>query len=720
MKKKFLVGTLLSGFILGSFVLPTVSSAAEVLESESEKKKKSKHGHQGSLKMDSAIFKDLHFVGPKHLENVGQTRHDTIQFMGLRKTVTQLITTHVGQRVTIKDYEKYIPKGYEVDTSRTYSFVAQDKPWPETFMVYLKKSVQTELTAKINFEADFGKVPATEVSGKSGTTINLEKYVPAGYSLATGQDKEFVLSEKTKSLTVKIVAEKHYDSIQFFGTGGFYSVAKRVGEKITLADYQKFIPKGFVIDKSIQYEFVSGNRGQNFIVYLKTMAKISNTVNFVDEHGKLLGTKTVSGYDGEKVKLVDTDEYKITGSHTYTISEKQTVAEIKATPAKIEKEIKYVTDDGVEFEGFNAIFDVNGQLVIDQAKIPAGYEIEYGYEPILNDGKKVITVKLFKTHKNTVQFVTPHGEIVGTTEIAGRSNHEVIVTPPSGFEYLDSSYKIFNILSDNTTQKVIVTSLENLVVPDDSTSVEAPTENVDNSETTVSNENEADQPILEEVRPPEIISSSEGAGNSQTLPTEKEPEPVDTQTDNVDLGNVEQIEKPTPDTGSNNVETAPNVSGPEVQTPEPNPIEPGDFIEGTNPEIDENNPQLTEISGQIITHGMGDRTQLYDQNGQLIDEYLAPHSDWKVDQRAIINGEIHYRVSTNGWLKASESLRYDPVSQIVTTGDKVVTVYDSQGNATKRSLAANTSWKADKVATINGKTFYRVSINEWIAADELN
>jgi hypothetical protein len=319
-----------------------------------------------------------------------------------------------------------------------------------------------------------------------------------------------------------------------------------------------------------------------------------------------------------------------------------------------------------------------------------------------------------------VQFVTPHGEFVGTTEIAGRSNHEVIVTPPSGFEYLDSSYKIFNILSDNTTQKVIVTSLENLVVPDDSTSVEVPTENVDNSESAVSNENEADQPILEEVRPPEIISGSEAAGNSQTLPTEKEPDPVDTQTDNVDLGNVEQIEKPTPDTGSNNVETAPNVSEPEVQTPEPNPIEPGDFIEGTNPEIDENNPQLTEISGQIITHGIGDRTQLYDQNGQLIDEYLAPHSDWKVDQRAIINGEIHYRVSTNGWLKASESLRYDPVSQIVTTGDKVVTVYDSQGNATKRSLAANTSWKADKVATINGKTFYRVSINEWIAADELN
>ena len=80
-------------------------------------------------------------------------------------------------------------------------------------------------------------------------------------------------------------------------------------------------------------------------------------------------------------------------------------------------------------------------------------------------------------------------------------------------------------------------------------------------------------------------------------------------------------------------------------------------------------------------------------------------------------GETYYRVATNEWVKASNVYVYQNKNQVIQTNNNQQLV-DSKGNTvTNRSLLANTAWYTDRIATINGKSYYRVATNEFVPVD---
>lgn len=107
---------------------------------------------------------------------------------------------------------------------------------------------------------------------------------------------------------------------------------------------------------------------------------------------------------------------------------------------------------------------------------------------------------------------------------------------------------------------------------------------------------------------------------------------------------------------------------------------------------------------------------LFDEHGNVVEPELTAGSDWLFDRYTEINNVKYYRVSTNEFVKDQSVLPYVAVDGVV-NADNNVTVYNENGIESGRNLSANTSWKIDKVAVINGIKMYRVSTNEWVKAD---
>lgn len=492
----------------------------------------------------------------------------------------------------------------------------------------------------LHYAADFGDPKSVQITTTTGQLLDLKKFLPKGYDLATDQNENVMITERTDAVTIKLAAQTRYDMIQFMGAKGvsMRSILKHTGEMITIKDYEKFVPKGYVVDTNRQTTFVSGNDrwGQTFHVYLKPEPVVTH----------------------------------------------------------VEKEIKFVTEDGVNLEGFSAMFSVNGQLVIDPDKVPEGYEIEPRYITVLDNGEKTIEVKLFKLFNNTIQFVTPDGEIVSTTQIKGRADHEVIVQAPEGYEYPDASFKLFTILSENTTQKVVVTSI-----------VDTPS-NIDNEAPGPDSEVENSDSLLEEVDSENIEESEEKPEIDHAVVPNEKPDP--------DIGSNENVENKPTEQPIDNQEEKPETN----VDKDPIVTLPNEVITDSTNEISDPSSKVESINGQVMTHHH-QNIQLFDQFGQKLSFALNANTDWRVDQKMTLNGEIYYRVATNSWVKASDVLEYDRADQVVNTGNKMRSLYDSKGKSSNhRSLAENSEWFVDKSATIDGKKYYRVSTNEWVLADD--
>lgn len=113
-------------------------------------------------------------------------------------------------------------------------------------------------------------------------------------------------------------------------------------------------------------------------------------------------------------------------------------------------------------------------------------------------------------------------------------------------------------------------------------------------------------------------------------------------------------------------------------------------------------------------------TELYNDNGELITNVsLGKNTAWKVDQKKVVNGVTYLRVATNEWVKVDNGLEIKLVDSVITTNKQAI-LYNSKGERiTNRVLGANTAWRTDRTAQINGQTMYRVATNEWIPASNV-
>jgi len=101
---------------------------------------------------------------------------------------------------------------------------------------------------------------------------------------------------------------------------------------------------------------------------------------------------------------------------------------------------------------------------------------------------------------------------------------------------------------------------------------------------------------------------------------------------------------------------------------------------------------------------------------------LAKGTDWRSDQYVVVNGDKYYRVSTNEWINADSVYVYVPNKRVVTVTDK----YDagllnaSGKRVTNRGLAKGSSWRSDRIATLNGSTYFRVATNEFLSINDID
>jgi len=116
--------------------------------------------------------------------------------------------------------------------------------------------------------------------------------------------------------------------------------------------------------------------------------------------------------------------------------------------------------------------------------------------------------------------------------------------------------------------------------------------------------------------------------------------------------------------------------------------------------------------------------QLYNINGEKISASLDSGTSWKTDNERYIGNEVYYRVSSNGYVNSSDVYLYKPINDVIKIlGDKPVVLYNNQGQLIKnsnRALAPGSSWRTDRVITVDHVSYYRVSTNEFASLSDVS
>ncbi|WP_338215225.1 SLAP domain-containing protein [Companilactobacillus muriivasis] len=130
--------------------------------------------------------------------------------------------------------------------------------------------------------------------------------------------------------------------------------------------------------------------------------------------------------------------------------------------------------------------------------------------------------------------------------------------------------------------------------------------------------------------------------------------------------------------------------------------------------------KTTVAHSTVFMTSATDNVVLYTEDGAVVkDRALGKNSTWKADKLMTLNGVQYLRVATNEWVKLSDGLEIESLNSAVTTKNQA-RLYSADGKlVSDRALAPNTAWRTDRKATINGKTMYRVATNEWVAAADL-
>lgn len=135
---------------------------------------------------------------------------------------------------------------------------------------------------------------------------------------------------------------------------------------------------------------------------------------------------------------------------------------------------------------------------------------------------------------------------------------------------------------------------------------------------------------------------------------------------------------------------------------------------------------FNRIKQTVATYPYKNEVRLYSlKNNELNlvkNRALAPATDWMTDEYVTINGMRYYRVATNEWAKADDVYLYETKPMILKV-DNLTRLISSEDKLVKnRALAANTSWKVDRVGYLGDYNdpipAYRVATNEFVPEDK--
>lgn len=141
-----------------------------------------------------------------------------------------------------------------------------------------------------------------------------------------------------------------------------------------------------------------------------------------------------------------------------------------------------------------------------------------------------------------------------------------------------------------------------------------------------------------------------------------------------------------------------------------------------DPVVSPNTPDdINKVDRLVSTHPAEGDVTLYKLDTTAV-QNRALHSatDWFSDEEMTFAGETYYRVATNEWVKAPSVYVYENKNLVIRT-DSTQSLINSEGKVVaNRALNADSAWRTDRIAYINGKTYYRVATNEFVATDAVS
>lgn len=458
------------------------------------------------------------------------------------------------------------------------------------------------------------------------------------------------------------------------------------------------------------YEFVTDDTGMNLsskdVTLPRKPSKLviniqkrlpRNFITFVDDHGKVVGSKIVFGEIGSKVELEDSDRFKIKGNKVVTIQQDRTKVSIPVTNTKVWKIIRYVTKDGTIVEGGGGANNlvVGSYTMVSLDYAPDNYTLVNENEKyfVLDNNNLYIDV-LVKgdTVNNTINIVDETGKVLEEIKSKGEFGETIIISDDRipGYKITGEPLKY---KENGSIQKIVAKKvIENTIsfIDGNSNVIGKPlaVKGIDGQKIGVQPPNGYyfpgnvnDYIYISSVKSRQTMLVSKSNNNN-----------TGSNSNSGSTSSNTGSSKPTPGTGNNNNGTPPTT---------------GDTNE-------------TEFKSVVSTHSNMTQIPLFDSNGKQSNRSLSSTTDWQIDRKKTIKGETYYRVSSNEWVKAEHVFEYSSINEVITTQNKVTPLYDSRGKqSVSRSLAGNTSWQTDKSTVINVQKYYRVSTTEWLSAADI-
>ena len=127
---------------------------------------------------------------------------------------------------------------------------------------------------------------------------------------------------------------------------------------------------------------------------------------------------------------------------------------------------------------------------------------------------------------------------------------------------------------------------------------------------------------------------------------------------------------------------------------------------------------ITDFNQNVATFGDRPAVQVYNTEGNTIDETVAPDVDWHSDKKMLLHGITYYSLAADKWVKSSDAYIFFANNADVRTyqGNYVQLTDGNNGKILSRELQAGSDWYTDRIAMFDGEKYYRVATSEFVKA----
>ena len=365
-------------------------------------------------------------------------------------------------------YTGYIP---DIDTVGAIDNISPQDRVIDTYVTYRKSSdtnPDQTVTQIVNFTLN-GKVIGTQtIKGTKGQTTPVEIKIPNGYKLAQDLPKTITLSDTPINIAVKehkVPFEQAKHTVQYVTTDdtdleSILSTKTYSGDKGSSFPFKPEVPDGFELKsgQNIPTNLTFDNSTTKLYVVHATKTQ---TINYKDEQGNIVGKQDISGKIGQAVtfKPQVPSGYKIKDGQNIpsmiTIGNKvDDIIVVKDVPnpkpaETITQTVNYKDEQG-NTVGHQTVSGKKGDNIAFKPNVPSGYKIKDGQNipPIITIGNKINDIIVVKdtpapkpdeTITQTINYKDEQGNTISHQTVSGKKGDKVDFKPdvPSGYKIKD-------------------------------------------------------------------------------------------------------------------------------------------------------------------------------------------------------------------------------------------------------------------------------------------